>query len=350
MVEKSVLLELSRENYTIEPAQSYTIDRFRPEDAHAVARCFYAVYGDAYSVPTVYDPDSLIKANAEGRLYSIVARTRKGDVVGHCALYASPCCEFLFEEGQLVVVPAYRNEAVATQLVRYGLEVLAPRLPVHEVFGKAVCNHTISQKIGVECGFVETALELDYIPESAYRKEKSAAGPVSGLWMFRCYQDAVHNVFLPEAYADILSYLYAAAKRRRHCRLSRRRGFPNTASRAQVHFFGVQNVARIYVQTIGCNFASVIEKLEQTVKKNRSRITQVYLPLGTPSIADAVELLNERGYFLGGLLPRWFNQDGLLMQKTSGRPHFEQICLYSARAERLRDFIRNDWEAPTCRR
>lgn len=210
-----------------------------------------------------------------------------------------------------------------------------------------MCNHTISQKIGVECGFVDTALELDYISESAYRKEKGAAGLVSALEMFRCYQDAVHNVFSPEAYADILSYLYAAAQRTRHFRLSRRRGFPNTDSRAQVHFLVCRKLPPIYVQTIGCNFAFVIENLEQTVKENRLRITQVYLPLGTLSMADAVELLNERGYFLGGLLPRWFNQDGLLMQKTSGRPHFEQICLYSARAERLRDFIRNDWHATT---
>lgn len=82
------------------------------------------------------------------------------------------------------MVSAYRNEAVAKQLVRYGLEVLAPRLPVQEVFGKAACNHTISQKIGVECGFVDTALELDYIPESAYRKEKGAAGWFQGWGCF----------------------------------------------------------------------------------------------------------------------------------------------------------------------
>lgn len=96
MVEKPVLLELSREDYTFAPAQPYTIDRFRPEDAYAVARCYYAVYGNAYSVPVVYNPDALIEANTKGMLYPIVARTLNGDVVGHCALYAAPCCEFLF--------------------------------------------------------------------------------------------------------------------------------------------------------------------------------------------------------------------------------------------------------------
>jgi len=70
----------------------------------------------------VYDPDALTKANNEEKLYSIVARTPKGDVLGHCALFSSPCCEFLFEEGQLVVVSSYRNEAVAKQLVRRELK------------------------------------------------------------------------------------------------------------------------------------------------------------------------------------------------------------------------------------
>ena len=347
-MKETILLQLAREKYTIAPAQQYIIDRFRPEDACAVARCFYEVYGDSYSVDTVYDPAALTKANSEGKLYSIVARTPTGDVLGHCALFASPCCEFLFEEGQLVVIPSYRNEAVAGQLVRYGLEVLAPCVPAQELFGKAVCNHSISQKIGADCGFVETALEVDYIPESAYKKEKSAAGPVSALWMFRCYQDFPHDVFLPEAYTDILHFLYAGLTSRRNFKKQDVKTTHDTASRAHIRFFGLQKVARMYVETIGSDFISVIDRLEQTIKENGSAISQVYLPLGNSSAGTAVEMLRAKGYFLGGLLPRWFNQDGLLMQKMS-TPHFDQIHLYSARAEQLLGFIRCDWEATAFR-
>jgi hypothetical protein len=348
-VKETILLQLAREKYTIEPAQQYIIDRFRPEDACAVARCFYEVYGNSYSVDTVYDPAALTKANSEGNLYSIVARTPTGDVIGHCALFASPCCEFLFEEGQLVVIPSYRNEAVAGQLVRYGLEVLAPCVPAQELFGKAVCNHSISQKIGADCGFAETALEVDYIPESAYKKEKSAAGPVSSLWMFRCYQDFSHDVFLPEAYADILHFLYAGLTSRRNFKKQDFKTSHDSASRARIHFFGLQKVARMYVETIGGDFISVIDRFERTISANDSTISQVYLPLGNSSTGTAVETLRAKGYFLGGLLPRWFNQDGLLMQKITGTPHFDQIHLYSARAEQLLGFIRCDWEATAFR-
>jgi hypothetical protein len=348
VVKKTIPLQLVRENYTIEPAQQYIIDRFRPEDACAVARCFYEVYGDSYSVDTVYDPAALTKSNSEGNLYSIVARTPTGDVIGHCALFASPCCEFLFEAGQLVVIPSYRNEAVAGQLVSYGLEVVARKVQAQEIFGKAVCNHSISQKIGADCGFVETALEVDYIPEAAYKKEKSAAGPVSALWMFRCYQDFPHDVFLPEMYADILRFFYAGLTSRRNFKIPNIEMPHAIASRVQIHFFGFQKVARMYVETIGSDFASVIDGLEHSIRENGSAISQVYLPLGNSSAGTAVEMLRAKGYFLGGLLPRWFNQDGLLMQKMS-TPHFDQIHLYSARAEQLLGFIRCDWEATAFR-
>jgi len=344
MTGQETLLQLSREHHVIEPGQSYVIDRFRPEDAYGVARCFYAVYEDAYSLDTVYSHDLLIQANADGRLYSIVARSSRGDVLGHCALYPAPQCACLYEEGMLVVVPEYRNEAIAKQLVRYGLEVLAPQVPAQEVFGKAVCNHTISQKIGADCGFLETALELDYIPEEAYKKEQSATGPVSALWMFRCYHDQPHEVFFPETYDEILGFIYARLSIRRSLRETAGAFFLEQPSRVQLRFFGLQKVARIYVELIGSDFDITIERLEQTARGQGSAIMQVYLPMNCAPAAAAIESLRHRGYFLGGVLPRWFDGDGMMMQKLYEKPHFDTIRLYSQRAEKLLDFIRRDWK------
>ena len=344
MNRQETLLQLSAESYEIEPGQSYVIDRFRPEDAFAVARCFYAVYGDAYSLNTVYSPAALMQENADGRLYSIVARSSAGDVLGHCALFPAPQCACIYEEGMLVVVPEYRNGAIAKQLVRYGLDVLALQVPAQEVFGKAVCNHTISQKIGADCGFVETALELDYIPEDAYKKEQSATGPVSALWMFRCYRDRPHEVFFPEIYEEILGVIYAGLSIRRSLRETAGAFFLEQPSRVQLRLFGLQKVARFYVELIGSDFDVTIERLEQTARGQGSTIVQVYLPLAAAPAGVAIESLRHRGYFLGGVLPRWFDGDGLMMQKLYSEPHFDTIRLYSQRAEKLLDFIRHDWK------
>ena len=51
----SIWLTLSQEDYHIAHNQTYAIDRFLPEDALAVVRHFYGVYGDAYSAAIFYD-------------------------------------------------------------------------------------------------------------------------------------------------------------------------------------------------------------------------------------------------------------------------------------------------------
>ena len=65
------------------------MDLFRPEDAEGIANLFLSVYGEGYPVKTYLDPEKLREENAAGRVISSVARTEKGDIVGHNALYNS---------------------------------------------------------------------------------------------------------------------------------------------------------------------------------------------------------------------------------------------------------------------
>jgi hypothetical protein len=57
-----------------------------------------------------------------------------------------------------------------------------------------------------------------------------------------------------------------------------------------------------------------------------------------------VELLRENGYSLGGLLPVWFGDDGLLMQKHFVDPDFDGMKIYSERGRSLVEMVRRDWE------
>ena len=70
-------------DYVIEPGQSYIFDLFRPEDAEGVVHLFKTVYGEEYPIKTFIDPKLLIEENAAGRTISSVARTPKGEIVGH---------------------------------------------------------------------------------------------------------------------------------------------------------------------------------------------------------------------------------------------------------------------------
>ena len=77
-------------------------------------------------------------------------------------------------------------------------------------------------------------------------------------------------------------------------------------------------------------------------------VFQVWLNLTEPWAGEAVELLRGRGYFFGAAMPRWFDGDGLLMQKLDCPPDFEELVLLSDFSKELLEFIRADREY--CRR
>jgi hypothetical protein len=103
------------------------VDLFRPEDAPGVARLFRLVYGDDYPIKTFIEPQRLVEENAAGQTLSSVARTPKGDIVGHCALVRSAPFERLFESASGAVLPAYRRGSVGTELLAHGPKVVAGR-------------------------------------------------------------------------------------------------------------------------------------------------------------------------------------------------------------------------------
>jgi hypothetical protein len=43
-------------------------------------------------------------------------------------------------------------------------------------------------------------------------------------------------------------------------------------------------------------------------------------------------------------LPRWFDEDGILMQKLICAPDFEGIRLHSERSHKILEMVRQDWE------
>jgi hypothetical protein len=56
-----------------------------------------------------------------------------------------------------------------------------------------------------------------------------------------------------------------------------------------------------------------------------------------------VDLLRQKRYFFGGVLPRWFDQDGILMQKLIGSPDFDKIRLHSERSHKILEMVKQDW-------
>jgi hypothetical protein len=323
--------------------KSYSIHIFRPEDGPGVAELFRTVYGDEYPVKLVYDPTALLAAFNAKENIPVIAKTENGEIIAHVALYRSAPNQALYEGGQGLVHPDFRGTGVVTALNQYGLDVVGPELGMEGVFGEAVCNHLYMQKSWGRFAKLETALEVDLMPAEAYAKERSASGRVSALLQFAVLEERPQTVYLPSIYERYLRNLYADVNKDQDFRTPDvNPGAGKTEVKIQV--FDFAKVARVTVDEAGSDFEEFFCRKEADLLEKGMIVIQVWLKLCGPFIGRLTEILRTRKYFFGGLLPRWFGTDGLLMQKVVGRPNWEGIHLHSDNAKAILDMVRGDWQ------
>jgi hypothetical protein len=326
-------------------SEAFKVDFFRPEDAEGIVRLFRAVYGDSYPIKIYYDAKALIQANASGEYYSIVARASTGEVVGVQHLFRSAPCKNLYECAAGLVLKEYRQLGINKAMLTFLYEDWVPtRKNVEEVFGEAVCNHTHMQKAVLDAHHVETALEIALMPAEAYDKEKSSSGRVAALLIFRRYASKPHKVYMPAVYERELRFIYGGLDDPREIALAEETIPEHQTSQAEMNVFDFAGVARIAVDRIGKDFDGYVIDLESKALSQNSVVIQLWLNLSAPWVGHAVDTLRKMGYFLGGLLPRWFDEDGILMQKLICAPDFEGIRLHSERSHKILEMVRQDWE------
>jgi len=103
---------------------------------------------------------------------------------------------------------------------------------------------------------------------------------------------------------------------------------------------------KVMVRSIGSDWAEVAAELVGEAKRRGVVSLQVVLNTACPAIGAATELLRQQGFFFGGLAPRWFGADGVMMQQLfDSEPDYEETRLYSQEAKDLMAFIRADKDA-----
>lgn len=333
------------ETYEIEAGQSYEVDLFRPEDAEGVARLFLTVYGREYPFKAFIDPGILAEENAAGRIISSVVRTEKGDIVGHNALFNSSPWHGIKESGAGLVHPLYRGgKGLFTNMVIHGQDVGAEKFGVQGIYGEAVCNHLFAQKTTHSVGWKLMGLEIALVPGETYAKEKNAPGRVTCAFYFKTLRPCHHTVHLPGTYASALEYIYENLDDTREFRISEQ-NLPDTATDIGLQVFDFAQVARMEIHAAGGDFGAAFDRQEEEALAKNVETIQAWVNLSHPWSGRVVDELRRRGYYLGGVLPRWLEQDGLLMQKTLIPPAWDQIQLAFDRTKKILEIVRNDWAA-----
>jgi len=329
----------------IEPGQPWSVDRFRPEDAEGVVQLFRLVYGEGYPIGTFVDPQRLMEENDARRTISIVARTPKGEIIGHNAIFNSAPFTGLYESGAGVVHPLYRGGAgIFARLNAHGLDLGKKKFGIAGLFGESVCNHVFSQRMSAKLGAVTQAVEVDLMPAEAYSQEQSARGRVSSLLDFIHIQSKPQEVFIPGVYGEALDFIYRGLSDERFRQPATAAIPAEVKTVLEIQVFDFAQVARLAVKQAGGDFDQALAGPERDLHARGVVIVQVWLNLAWPWVGEVVDRLRKRGFFLGGLLPRWFDADGLLMQKTKNRPCWEDMQVYFERAQKIVSFARKDWE------
>lgn len=343
MERSEALAMLAADDRPIPDDQEFVADRFQTRDAYGVARLFHAVYGDGYPMDTYYIPERLVEENQNGTLRSLVSRTASGDVVSHVAFYRSSAPNpGLYEFGLGLTLPGYRSTTAFCRLSQLALKLVG-REGIDGIFGEAVCNHVITQKLSLQSGMRETALEPALMPARAYETEQSAKGRVGCLFYFRGERDQRRRLYLPAPYREELTMLLEGLNLERDL-LVPDSVLPTGDGEIHLHRFDFAGVARCTVTQPGEALGARLREMEEELRREDYALIQFFVDLGQSCSGGIVELLRRQGYRFGGLLPTWFGSDGLLLQKHLVDPDLDGMKIHSPRGRQLLELVRQDRE------
>ena len=312
--------------------------------ARRLSTCFRTIYGDAYPSPSVYDPDHLVEANRTGKMISMVARDIECRVVGHLALLESAPFAGALEVAQGLVHPQYRGVGLLSRLMEH-IVAEAKKIPTcAALFSTAGCNHVMSQRSLGGCGFADTAFEIDYAPARLFAHEGASSGRVATLFQSRTLRSSPElSVYLPRAYASaIMDIFNASGDVRRYLNPRQNLPLPQKSDTA-ITDIATLDVMRLTVACAGDDLDVEVEELERQARQDGRSVAQVLVDLSTPTADAAVETLRQRGFWFGGVLPRYMNADALLMQKTLACPNFIEVKAHSEKAQQLLQLVEADW-------
>jgi hypothetical protein len=192
-----------------QPADAYTIRRFKPADAVAITRLVQRIYGTHYSYrDELYYPDEIVRLNQAGQLISVVALDPAGTLVGHCAIMRGDLGP-VAETGESMVDPAHRSHHLM-----HGMRALlyeeAPRVGIRALCGSPVANHPYSQKVYEAFASHPCGVLLGLLPRTFENLSRPLPQRLSDISYFKFLTPPPPVVVhAPEHHRSIIERIYA---------------------------------------------------------------------------------------------------------------------------------------------
>ena len=322
------------------PAQSYSIRRFRPEDAIGVAQCVYRSFGYTYGDADLYYPDRIVHLNETGQLVSLVALDEAGAVVGHLGL-ERPDLGATAESSDAAVAPAHRHRHLLERL-RGLAEDEARGLGLEGLIGYPVTTHPFSQRMDETVGSRLCGVVLGQLPRSTSFTgitTEPSAQRVSTLLYFK-YMSAPSPtiVHAPAHHRAMVERIYANLAVPTEFRAP---GTATGAGRLVVSLDRQWGFGEVLVESVGADSATEIRRARTDLcTVAGTEIVYLYLPLaqaGTPELCACAEA---EGFFFSGIGPR-FAKDGdvLCLQYVGGELDPRRLQIATPYGRELLDYV-----------
>lgn len=331
------------------PDESFRIVPVDATNAHRVGEVFRSIYGDDFPVKDVYNPEVLCREIQAGRLASALAFSKEEQAAGYVSMFKTAPNPRIWEAGNVTVVPTFTRTDVASRLVRYCLDLIARNTADCDgFFEESICSHYFTQVKAAKIGMVDCALELDQLDGKSLKDNKSNkanAARISCILSFQEMTDPHEPEYIPIRYNEILQQI--ARSLRPRTLITSTAVLPAYAiTKLEEKYYASAGTWKVAVPTVGSDWAAAVDDILNKARQRQVISLQIAINMACPQIGAAVEILRKQGFFFGGIAPRWFGTDGLLMQKLFGsKTEYEKIKLYTQTAKGLLSFIKSDRES-----
>lgn len=293
-----------------------TVRLMTPDDAIAVARCTYAVYG--YTLPDdyLYFPERMREMLGGGLLEVCVAETAGGEIAGYltCELERAGARVGYMEEG--LVDPRFRHRGLLEQMLKF-MQHRAAERGMLGLLGEAVTVHPYSQKSNLALGFSEMGVQLgDEAPSVEFKQIDSAATKkrtATILNYLKTTEATPRTVYAPPHHRAVIERVYRHGAFPRDVRdPSPGEASPASHAAVRVDAFPGWSEASIRVTAYGPDLPDLVRARLRELCLQRVDWICVDLPLSHPGASQFCAALETLGFFFAGVIPDLADDDDVL--------------------------------------
>ena len=341
-------------------AAQLAVRKMEASDALGLAQCIYRCYGPSYPNPMMYQPQLIAAALRDSSMFSIVALTPQGEVVGHCALSFEDTTDPIPEAAKLVVDPRYRGHHISDRIakVRQGY---AQELGIAGYWAACVSNHPFSQDEVISSGGGEMGLLINGQPGDVQMAGLSNVSGVrhSLLPFYISIQskptpDTLPNqaseqnpqVYLPSYHHAFFTSLMKPLNLQRTVISTASAVKTKKTSQLSTAIAHLGAPAHLRIAVLGDDLVQQLAKEVEKLQPLAPPVIYLDIPLHNPLAAQEIETLEQLGFFWAAWLPN-FERGGdvLRLQRLQDQRVNEQDIICARKAgEAVRDHVLAEWQ------